>query len=139
MIERPNVNPVKRVMSRVRATLISVIPALLVVASWSCFSEQSSACEHLRCLLGADDRAQHNRPLADGSFDQAVQHSSRRANVQPGSDGFFPPAIPAQSQFATPCQPVGFVALPHVSQALSQRWQFIWRTALEPRGPSLVS
>jgi hypothetical protein len=94
-------------------------------------------CGEFGCLLSAEGRGKHNSPSADTSFEQAAQRWGRRVNIQPGTDGFSPAAL-AQTQ-PQPDQGIPSSVLPSVRLELAKCWQFLWRTALEPRAPSLVS
>ena len=69
---------------------------------------------------------------------ERLQRWGRRINVQSGIDGSSPPAL-AQGRNTQHARRFGSFVFPGVSPALAQGWQFLWRTALEPRAPSLVS
>jgi hypothetical protein len=141
MFEHLDGNPVEFVMSRARAILVSLIPALLLAALVNGLGELVTccACDHPGSSLCSSGHSRHDNPPANDSFDQAVQRWSRRLNVQPGADGFTPPATLAQAQFALPDRSITPVILPRLNPELTQGWQFHWRTVLEPRAPSLVS
>ena len=127
-------------MTRGKAILASLIPALMLLVSLDCFgrSFSSCGCDEPSCLLPAAGHAKHDQPPAVNSFDQAVRRWSRRPTVEPGTDRFSSlaslvaqPALPAQSD--------RFFNSPIPNLELAQSWQFRWRTAPEPRAPSLVS
>ena len=141
LIEHPHANRVELMMSRGKTILVSLVPALLLLASMDWLSEPPSSCgfEALCSLRSASDHAQDHQPPADSSFAQAVQRWNRRLNAQPGSHGFAGPAALPSSPFVLPGPRVARVALPFVNNELAQCWQFHWRTALEPRAPSLAS
>jgi hypothetical protein len=120
--------------------LVSLIPALVLLASVDCLSDSfaSCGCIGLSCLLSADGHCKHNQCATDNSFDKAAQRWSRRLNVQAGSDGFSPVAL-ALWQSVLPDQKVQPIDSPVADLELGQSWQFLWRTASEPRAPSPVS
>ncbi len=137
--ERPNALRVKMMMSRARAILVSVLPTMLLVASFNCAgSPVCATLGHPGSTLHADGHSRHELAV-DNSFSQAMRRWSRRIKAQLGPDGFAPLANLAQSQFASPAQTIDFAALPSASPELARCWQFHWRTAPEPRAPSLVS
>jgi hypothetical protein len=141
LIEHRHENRVELMMSRARAILVSLIPALLLLASADCFSTPLSPCggDALCSLRSAGDHAQHNQPPADNSFAQVVQRWSRRLNAPPGCAGFAAPPALTVSPSVLPGLIVARIALPLPNLELAQCWQFHWRAALEPRAPSLVS
>ena len=55
------------------------------------------------------------------------------------TDGFASPVTPTQAQLVQPEQSSLSLVLPNISLELAQSWQFLWRTALEPRAPSFLS
>ena len=127
-------------MSRVKVILVAVMPALFLLVSADCYGDPTTrcGCDKLRFLFSADGNSKHTSPLADIAFGQAVQRGSRRANVQPRTDGFASPVSLGQTQSFRPGQNT-LSLLPSISLELAQSWQFLWRTALEPRAPSSVS
>jgi hypothetical protein len=139
LIERFNLNAVEGVMKQARAILVSLIPALVLLASMDGFGNPSSsgACLALSCLQSEDGHSNHNQPPHDNSFAQAIQRSGRRSNVQPGPDAA-PVPLPLSLSFL-PDLVAARSALPLADIGLAQCWQFQWRTALEPRAPSFVS
>jgi hypothetical protein len=140
LIERSNTSSVQLKMSRVRVILVAVMPALFLLVSADCFGDQTTGCgcDNLRCLSSAQGSSKHKSPSADNSFDSTFQRWTRRVNVQPGTDGFGAPVALAQTP-ARPEQTIPSFVLSPVSLELIQSWQFLCRTALEPRAPSLVS
>jgi hypothetical protein len=128
-------------MNRARATLISLIPALLLLASAICFADPvpDSARDHFGASLCAGGQGRHHSPPADDSFDQAVRRWSRRLNVSSCGNGFAPPASLAKARFSQLDRIAGCIGFPRVRPELIQSWQFHWRTASEPRAPAFVS
>src|SRR5689334_19611198 len=101
-------------MSRPRSILVSVIPALVLLASLDCYSFSSGAWGAPGFAVPADGHNQNHAP-ADSSFDESVQRWSRRLNVQPGSDGFSPPATVALREPATHDPSALCTHLPHAN------------------------
>jgi len=128
-------------MSRVKVILVAIMPALFLLVSADCFGDSTTrwGCNNFRCLFSADRNGKHKLPLADNSFAQAVHHLVRRTNVQPRTNGFAAPVALAQTPTLQLEQPGLSLGLPDINWELAQSWQFLWRTALEPRAPSLVS
>lgn len=140
LIERSNTSRVQLKMSRVKAILVVVVPALFLLVDVDCFGELTTRCggNNLRCLLSSKGSGEHRSASADNSFDSTVHRWSRRVNVQPGTDGFGAPVSLAQLTIRPEQTISSFIPLP-ASRERIQSWQFFWRTALEPRAPSLVS
>lgn len=140
LIERPNTSRVQLKMSRVKVILVVVMPALFLLVSADCFGEPTTGCgcADLRCLFSAEGDGKHKSASAENSFDPTIQRWSRRVNFQPGAGGSGAPVALAQTPIR-PEQTISSFVLPSAGLELVQAWQFLWRTALEPRAPSLVS
>jgi hypothetical protein len=138
LIERSEASGVKVVMSRPRSILVSVIPALVLLASLDCYSFSSGAWGAPGFAVPAGGHNQNHAP-ADSSFDEAVQRWSRRLSVQVGSQGFSQPVGLALWQTAAGVPAGRWTNLPRANLALAQSWQFHWRAASEPRAPSSAS
>jgi len=141
LIERSEASRVEVMMSRVKSILVSVIPALVLLASLDCFTESFSCAGCGAPSYAAPAHGHNNQSPVPGesSLDQAVQRWSRRLNIQPGSEGFSPPVALALWQPAAPELAVRWTELSPANLALAQTWQFHWRAAAEPRAPSSVS
>ena len=140
LIERSNTGRVQLKMSRVKVILVGVMPALFMLVSTECFGDSTSSChrDNFCCLFSPGGSGKHKSPSADNSFDSTVQRWTRRVNVQPGADGFGRSVALAQTPIRPEQTISSFVPLPASLERI-QSWQFLWRTALEPRAPSLVS
>ena len=140
LIERSNTSRVQLKMSRVKVILVAVIPALVMLVSADFFATPTSSWrgDNFCSLFSAQGSGKHKSPTADNSFDSAARCWSRRVNVQRGRDGFGMPVAPAQTAIRPKQTIRSFVPLPASLERI-QSWQFLWRTALEPRAPSLVS
>jgi hypothetical protein len=141
LIEHPNANRVEMNMNRARAILVSLIPALLLLASAICFTDPvfDSGRDHFGNSLCAGGQSKHHGPPADISFDQAVRRWSRRLNVSSCGNGSAPPTSLAKTRFSQLDRIAGCIDFPRVRPELIQSWQFHWRTASEPRAPAFVS
>jgi hypothetical protein len=139
-IERSSTSRVQLNMSRVNVIQVVVMPALFLLVSADCFGDapKGCGCDNVRCSFFAEGSGKHKLPLAANSFDSTVQRWSRRVNVQPGTNGFGSTVTLAQTTIRPEQTIATFVPLP-ASLELIHSWQFLWRTALEPRAPSLVS
>ena len=140
LIERSNTNNVQLKMSRVKVILVAVMPALFMLVSADCFGDATNSCrsDKFCCIFSAQGSGKHSSPSVGNSFDSTVQRWSRRVNVQPGTDGFGTPVALAQTVIRPQQAISSFVPLPANLERI-QCWQFLWRTALEPRAPSSVS
>ena len=128
-------------MSRMKVIVVVMMPVLLLLVSADFYGDPSTHCRcvNLRRLLSAGGSNKHSSSSADNLFDQAVHRASRRSNLEPRTDGFASTVTPTQTQLPQPEQSSLSLVLPNVSFELAQSWQFLWRTALEPRAPSFVS
>lgn len=140
LIERSNTHSVQLKMSRVKVILVAVMPALFMLVAADSFGDATNSCRGntFCCLSSAEGSGKHKSPPADNSFDSTVQRWSRRVNVQTGTDGFGTPVVLAQTAIRPEQAISSFVPLPGSLERL-QSWQFLWRTALDPRAPSLAS
>ena len=138
MIERYATISVEGTMTRTRTVFISLIPALWLVAAMNCFGATPTPCNHrpLHSVVLTTAHCSHDLAQLDNSFDQAVRRAGRRINIQPSEDDFHAPGFTESSLFASTRTAGPTLRLP---ADLAQRWQFLWRTALEPRAPSSIS
>lgn len=141
LFERADGICVESIMSRARAILVSLIPALLLLASLDCFSSPllAAASNDAACLLAVDGHGPVYQVSADNSFHQAARRWSRRLQIQSGPDGFAAPATFAIWEVGLADPNAALASLAHTHLELIQAWQFHWRTAAEPRAPSLAS
>ncbi len=140
LIERSHASRVQLNMSRVKVILVAVMPALFLLVSADCFGAPTAGCgcTNLHCLFLAAGSGKRQSPAADSSFDSTVQRCCRRVSAQPGTDGFGAPVALAPTP-VRPEQTIPSVVPSPAGLELIQSWQFLWRTALEPRAPSSVS
>ena len=126
-------------MSRAKAILVTVIPALLLLASVDCFGDSPCLRGHgaFGCLNAESGR--RKQPPPGKGVDLAVQRWNRRAHVQRSFDDFSSPAAAALPVTPTPTPAFYSFKVCFANQGLAQCWQFHWRTASEPRAPSAAS
>jgi hypothetical protein len=140
LIEHPANPGVKPTVKTVRLTLALLLPVLWLVASDDCVNASVSRWANSRFpSLSANRHANPDASRSEGSFKQSARCWSRRCNLQNGPDGF--PAAGAISDVQNPRldRVAVFAPCSDISFGLAQCWQFQWRTALNPRAPSLVS
>ena len=92
------------------------------------------------CALFSASKQGKRTPLPDvRSFAQSARLQNRRMGTQSGPSGLSAPVLGLELPLVAP----GRVRLSGFSSeaalGLAKRWQFDWRTALEPRAPSSVS
>jgi hypothetical protein len=142
LIEHASAIRLKTVMNRTKAILISLIPAVLLVAPVRCFGKPGPVRftrDEPGSTLWSKGQDRRDPSAVDDSLDRAIRRWNRRLNAPPASGGSGSAYGPTQLKLSPPRQTIGSVFLPRASQDLTQSWQFHWRTALEPRAPSSVS
>jgi hypothetical protein len=128
-------------MDRVKVMLAWLLPTLGLAASdqyiFAPVSGWPAGCS--RASFSAAAHGKHARMPDVRSFEQSARLQSRRIGTQSGPSGF-PVTVPGSERQLLA---LGRVCLSAVSSetalGLAKRWQFHWRTALEPRAPSSVS
>lgn len=140
-VEHSNLSGVKGTVNRTRFILISLFPALWLVASANCLIDAVCACASNGFGSSISSRGQGKHDTSDsvGSFDQSARRWSRRLNVQSGPDGLPTPFTHSPVQRPHLEHLEAFSVGSRSSFGLAKCWQFRWRTALEPRAPSSVS
>jgi hypothetical protein len=127
---------------RLRILFATFIPTLLLLGSGRLPLDPSpsySSRPVSDCVGCARESAEH-RPFRDcPSINQSTRSKNRRVVKQCGSDGFPPAAVSAGGFPADLAAPPLSSISSEGPPGLAQYWQFSWRTALEPRAPSLVS
>ena len=141
LIERTDNNCLEGLMIRTRVILASLLPALWLIASMDSLSDAVPDMTSVRpdSELCASSHGKDDCSPPFRSLEQSARRWSRRFNVQSGVDGFSLPAVVSQVQVPVPDQFVRFSDLASRSPGLANCWQFLCRTALEPRAPSSVS
>ena len=128
-------------MVRVKVMLAWLLPTLGLAASdqylFAPVSGWRAGCS--RASFSAAGHGKHARMPDVRSFEQSVRLQSRRIGT-PSGPGGFPVTVPGSEQQLLE---LGRVCLSvdssETALGLAKRWQFHWRTALEPRAPSSVS
>jgi len=142
LIERPHKHEVELKMSRrIRVTFIAVMPALFLLASADSFGSSSIRCIRANghCLFSAQGHGKQKSATAESAFAQNLHRFGRRINGKSGADEFASPTDLAHSPTCAPRPRILARVLSTNIPELTQSWQFLWRTALEPRAPSSVS
>jgi hypothetical protein len=120
--------------------LISLLPVLLLVVSANGFGAPD--CSHNRpgaaSGIFGGKQVKHDTATFEPSLVQTARRWSRRVNMASGAEEFVSPATTTQSCFGLSDQTES-ADFPRLTTGLAQCWQFLWRTALAPRAPSLVS
>jgi hypothetical protein len=141
VFERLSGSGVKASMDRVKVMLAWLLPTVGLVASgqYDLQLVSGSVAGWSRASFSAAERGKRPRMPDVRSFEQMARLQNRRMGTQSGPSGFPMPVPGSEPQFLA----LGRVYLPAVSSeaalGLAKRWQFHWRTALEPRAPSSVS
>jgi len=132
---------VKADMDRVKVALVSLLPALWLMASGQCFARPCDSC--------ATDNAPDSKfALESGKHcpskeANSIDLSARRANARIGSHlakaNFFSSEQTTSSRSVDRRFLTDFSSSREGPRALATRWQFDCRAASEPRAPSSVS
>jgi len=140
LIEHSLTNSVKSPMDRVRVMFAALIPALILLASGQVIFNPPMACASQHCPTAACFcQPARQVPLGDiVSFDQSARLMIRRMAKPFGLDGFPPVSSPDGHIHGLRILHIASISA-EFPFGLAQRWQFCWRTALEPRAPSSAS
>jgi hypothetical protein len=124
-----------------RAILVSLLPALLLVASLESSGElfRRGGRNSLSLRAVASAKGQRGRPAVACASVGSARHCSRRFELESGPEGFSTPEL-ADVSFAPPPEPVALLAaVSSCPPELARGWQFKWRAALLPRAPTSAS
>ena len=140
-VEHSNLSGVKGTMNRARVILVSLFPALWLVAAANCLIDPVCACASngLDTSVSSRGHGKHDASTPVCSFEQSARRWSRRLNVQAGPEGLPTPVTLSQPQLPQLEHIDALSVGSRSSFGLAKCWQFRWRTALEPRAPSSVS
>jgi hypothetical protein len=140
-VEHSNLSGVKGTVNRTRFILVSLFPALWLVASANCLIDPVCACASngLDTSVSSRGHGKHDASTPVCSFEQSARRWSRRLNVQAGPEGLPTPVTLSQPQLPQLEHIDALSVGSRSSFGLAKCWQFRWRTALEPRAPSSVS
>jgi hypothetical protein len=128
-------------MNRARLILALLLPAMCLAASAACLLDPvtGGACNPLMSWVSAGGHAKHDASNSVCLLEQSVRRWSRRLNEHSGPAGTPIPVTTSQFQLPQLEQIEALGVGSQSSFGLAKCWQFRWRTALEPRAPSLVS
>ena len=128
-------------MLRVKVILVWLLPTLGLTAPGQYDFEEGSGsrANGFGVAFSAAGQGKHARLPDVRSFQQSARAQIRRSGTPAGPGGFsVPVAFPEWRHLGL--APVCLSATASESAlGLAKCWQFHWRTALEPRAPSLVS
>jgi hypothetical protein len=132
---------VKRKMARVKMILVWLIPILWLGASIECLSEVAGGVPHKLTgpALSPGQCGNREPSIAVCSLEQSARRLGRRLDVESGPEKLHPPAAIFERYYPRSAQPAFSSAHSQPALELTQSWQFLWRTAIEPRAPSSVS
>ncbi len=142
-IERGTLVDVQVMMMRRTGIIVgSLLPVLWLLATGDSCLELMGDCGG-GCCVASILAAQHGNRLpiqsSDGSFEKSARSWNRRPWIHSGPDGFLPFVTATHAELPVYSQVATLVSFSGVPLHLAKTWQFSWRTALEPRAPSLVS
>jgi len=128
-------------MARVKMLLVCAVPVLWLVASVDCLADLVSLAPHtsIACAFCSEHGAHRESSISVCPFEQSARRLGRRLDIESGPEKFHPQAA-AFGCYDSPLAQPAFASA-HFQPALEliQSWQFLWRTAAEPRAPSSVS
>jgi len=128
-------------MVRVKVILALLLPALELAASGQYVFQPVRgfpAC-FLRASFSAAEHGKRPRMPDVRSFEQMARLQNRRMGTQAGPSGFPVPILVSEPELLKLRQVCLSAVSSEAALGLAKCWQFHWRTALEPRAPSLVS
>lgn len=133
---------VKRLMRRLKTMFGLLLAAFWLAATGHCCPDPLDLCAGSDGTTSMATAPQGKGAPAPGnccSFEQSARSWNRRPSVHSGLDEI--PSFLTASDWDLP----GYVpanvliTLSDSPSGLAKSWQFLWRTALEPRAPSRVS
>lgn len=141
VFERLRSSAVKASMVRVKVMLVWLLPTLGLAGSGQYVFEPVGgfpAC-FARAAFSAAEHGKRPRMPDVRSFEQMARLQNRRMGTHSGHSGFPVPILGSEPRLLTLRQACLSAVSSEAALGLAKRWQFQWRTALEPRAPSLVS
>jgi len=118
-----------------------LVTAIWLVTLGPSFSATACACagESLGLQVCSCDPGQHGPLKETFSVDQSVRNLSRRNGTQPGLNGFSGPLRFSELLLPELRRSENSFVTAEAGPGLANCWQFLSRTAPEPRAPSSVS
>ncbi len=128
-------------MVRVKVMLALLLPTLELAASGQYVFEpvRGFPAGFHRPSFSSAEQGKRPRRADVGSFEQMARGQSRRMETRSGPSGFPVPLLGTEPQLLSLRQACLAAVSSESALGLAKCWQFHWRTALEPRAPSLVS
>jgi hypothetical protein len=128
-------------MARVKATMVWLIPALWLAAGIACLSETVNGVPHSPTgkALSSDQCGNCESSTTVCSLEQSARRLGRRPDIESSPEKLHPPVAIFEHDCALYAQHAFSSARFQPALGLAQSWQFLWRTAIEPRAPSPVS
>jgi hypothetical protein len=121
-----------------KVSLAFLIPALWLMASLGFPSDQSKGIEQSNPTLSVCGHDQDDSSISLCSFEQLARRSTRRLSFQSGLQGF-PKLVLLANPVLLIREDSFFIPTSQADLGIANNWQFHWRTALQPRAPSLIS
>lgn len=128
-------------MARVKMLLFWLIPVLWLCASLECLGDVLSRVPHKQtgAALSSHRCGHHESSTSVCWLEQSARRLGRRLDIESGLQKLHPPAAIFEHYYPLWAQTAFSSARFQPVLELSQSWQFLWRTAVEPRAPSSVS
>lgn len=128
-------------MARVKKMMVWLIPVLWLGASIDCLSDIIGRVPLTPAgqALSSDQCSHRESSTSICSLEQSARRLCRRLDVEPGPEKLHPGTAIFERYHPLSAQPAFSSALFQPALELTQSWQFLWRTAVEPRAPSSVS
>ncbi len=128
-------------MDQVRVIFATLFPALWVVASGQGFPQSQGGGLQVRCHVTISSRQAGRATSAKYTCEVAhpLRGLNRRVGVEFGEDDPFAASELPQGVYPRLSRIDHFSTENPTPHRLAKSWQFLWRTALEPRAPSSVS
>jgi hypothetical protein len=128
-------------MARVKKMMVWLIPVLWLGASIECDIASRVPHKVVGTALSADrcGNRESSSSLLACSFEQTARRLGRRLDIESGPEKLHPPVAGFEHSHLFSAQPSFSSARCQSVLELTQSWQFLWRTAVEPRAPSVLS
>jgi hypothetical protein len=138
LIERRRQLGVQEKMARVKKVVVWLIPVLWLVASVECLSDLVSfAPQEPASSALSSDQCGHREPIFVCSLEQSARRLGRRLDLESGPEKRQPAGAMFERNHSLSAQRAFSSARFQHALELTQSWQFLWRTAVEPRAPSV--
>lgn len=141
LVEHLFTNTVKRKMARVKTVMGWVIPVLWLAASIECLSDLVNRVPHKPngSAFSSHQCSHRESSTPVCSLEQSARRLVRRLDFPSGPAGLYTHVALSECRYPLSAQPEFSSARLQPTLELTKSWQFLWRTAVEPRAPSSVS